>query len=209
MIYAVLLYVLLLPFWSPFCPALRSSRTCFWPSSLVHAQLPTAAASVAQRDCSYGPGSFFLPSLLHTLCLINIFWNVYFLNCTIVLINYSCGFVLYHKYYTLQGCMVLAQILLLCSSPLWYWFKIILKESFLVFVTCEVQSPSLSHSLSQINSHSIWENSMGFGPVSVTPGLATHMEVRGPDCKATLKTLEVCKWNKCLRFVILGNFLNF
>lgn len=28
-----------------------------------------------------------------------------------------------------------------------------------------------------MNSHSIWENSMGFGPVSVTPGLVTHMEV--------------------------------
>ncbi|XP_072240161.1 protein PAT1 homolog 1 [Leuresthes tenuis] len=28
----------------------------------------------------------------------------------------------------------------------------------------------------QMNSHSIWENSMGFGPVSVTPGLVTHME---------------------------------
>ncbi|XP_035274912.1 protein PAT1 homolog 1 [Anguilla rostrata] len=28
----------------------------------------------------------------------------------------------------------------------------------------------------QMNSHSIWENSMGFGPVSVTPGLGTHME---------------------------------
>lgn len=31
---------------------------------------------------------------------------------------------------------------------------------------------------------------MGFGPVSVTPGLATHMEVRGPDCKAPLKHLK-------------------
>ncbi|XP_056228473.1 protein PAT1 homolog 1 [Seriola aureovittata] len=30
--------------------------------------------------------------------------------------------------------------------------------------------------MSQMNSHSIWENSMGFGPVSVTPGLITHME---------------------------------
>ncbi|XP_018556452.2 LOW QUALITY PROTEIN: protein PAT1 homolog 1 [Lates calcarifer] len=30
--------------------------------------------------------------------------------------------------------------------------------------------------ISQMNSHSIWENSMGFGPVSVTPGLVTHME---------------------------------
>ncbi|XP_075870535.1 protein PAT1 homolog 1 [Nelusetta ayraudi] len=30
--------------------------------------------------------------------------------------------------------------------------------------------------MGQMNSHSIWENSMGFGPVSVTPGLATHME---------------------------------
>uniref|UniRef100_A0A7N6FF66 Protein PAT1 homolog 1 n=1 Tax=Anabas testudineus TaxID=64144 RepID=A0A7N6FF66_ANATE len=29
---------------------------------------------------------------------------------------------------------------------------------------------------SRMNSHSIWENSMGFGPVSVTPGLGTHME---------------------------------
>ncbi|KAM4584925.1 protein PAT1 homolog 1 [Odontesthes bonariensis] len=28
----------------------------------------------------------------------------------------------------------------------------------------------------QMNSHSIWENSMGFGPVSLTPGLVTHME---------------------------------
>ncbi|KAJ8335960.1 hypothetical protein SKAU_G00393030 [Synaphobranchus kaupii] len=28
----------------------------------------------------------------------------------------------------------------------------------------------------QMNSHSIWENSMGFGPVSVTPGFGTHME---------------------------------
>ncbi|KAK5603404.1 Protein PAT1 1 [Crenichthys baileyi] len=28
----------------------------------------------------------------------------------------------------------------------------------------------------QMNSHSIWENSMGFGPVSVMPGLVTHME---------------------------------
>uniref|UniRef100_A0A672FJU4 Protein PAT1 homolog 1 n=1 Tax=Salarias fasciatus TaxID=181472 RepID=A0A672FJU4_SALFA len=34
------------------------------------------------------------------------------------------------------------------------------------------------HGLDQprMNSHSIWENSMGFGPVSVTPGLVTHME---------------------------------
>ncbi|XP_076584216.1 protein PAT1 homolog 1 isoform X3 [Chaetodon auriga] len=30
--------------------------------------------------------------------------------------------------------------------------------------------------VAQMNSHSIWENSMGFGPVSVTPGLVTHME---------------------------------
>ncbi|KAF4071297.1 hypothetical protein AMELA_G00271540 [Ameiurus melas] len=30
--------------------------------------------------------------------------------------------------------------------------------------------------LQQINSHSIWENNMGFGPVSVTHGLVTHME---------------------------------
>ncbi|XP_066517968.1 protein PAT1 homolog 1 isoform X2 [Hoplias malabaricus] len=30
--------------------------------------------------------------------------------------------------------------------------------------------------LQQMNSHSIWENNMGFGPVSVTPGLVTHME---------------------------------
>ncbi|XP_062384752.1 protein PAT1 homolog 1 isoform X1 [Sardina pilchardus] len=30
--------------------------------------------------------------------------------------------------------------------------------------------------LPQVNSHSIWENSMGFGPVSVSPGLVTHME---------------------------------
>ncbi|CAI5678926.1 unnamed protein product [Oreochromis niloticus] len=28
----------------------------------------------------------------------------------------------------------------------------------------------------QMSSHSIWENSMGFGPVSVAPGLVTHME---------------------------------
>uniref|UniRef100_A0A8D3AB88 Protein PAT1 homolog 1 n=1 Tax=Scophthalmus maximus TaxID=52904 RepID=A0A8D3AB88_SCOMX len=42
----------------------------------------------------------------------------------------------------------------------------------------ERPSPSLiatGASLS-MNSHSIWENSMGFGPVSVTPGLVTHME---------------------------------
>ncbi|XP_053188883.1 protein PAT1 homolog 1 isoform X2 [Scomber japonicus] len=30
--------------------------------------------------------------------------------------------------------------------------------------------------MGQMNSHSIWENNMGFGPVSVTPGLVTHME---------------------------------
>ncbi|KAM6939572.1 protein PAT1 homolog 1 [Xenentodon cancila] len=30
--------------------------------------------------------------------------------------------------------------------------------------------------ISKMNSHSIWENSMGFGPLSVTPGLVTHME---------------------------------
>ncbi|XP_030643813.1 protein PAT1 homolog 1 [Chanos chanos] len=30
--------------------------------------------------------------------------------------------------------------------------------------------------LPQVNSHNIWENSMGFGPVSVTPGLPSHME---------------------------------
>ncbi|XP_060773215.1 protein PAT1 homolog 1 [Neoarius graeffei] len=30
--------------------------------------------------------------------------------------------------------------------------------------------------LQQMNSHSIWENNMGFGPVSVTHGLVTHME---------------------------------
>uniref|UniRef100_A0A3Q3RNZ3 Protein PAT1 homolog 1 n=1 Tax=Mastacembelus armatus TaxID=205130 RepID=A0A3Q3RNZ3_9TELE len=29
---------------------------------------------------------------------------------------------------------------------------------------------------SRMNPNSIWENSMGFGPVSVTPGLVTHME---------------------------------
>ncbi|XP_069569985.1 protein PAT1 homolog 1 isoform X1 [Brachyistius frenatus] len=34
--------------------------------------------------------------------------------------------------------------------------------------------------MSQMNSHSIWENSMGFGPVSVTPGLITHMEQDSP-----------------------------
>ncbi|XP_029358197.1 protein PAT1 homolog 1 isoform X2 [Echeneis naucrates] len=33
-----------------------------------------------------------------------------------------------------------------------------------------------SASISQMNSHSIWENSMGFGPVGVAPGLVTHME---------------------------------
>ncbi|XP_008315531.1 protein PAT1 homolog 1 isoform X2 [Cynoglossus semilaevis] len=30
--------------------------------------------------------------------------------------------------------------------------------------------------ISQMNSHNIWDNSMGFGPVSMSPGLATHME---------------------------------
>ncbi|XP_037546048.1 protein PAT1 homolog 1 [Nematolebias whitei] len=30
--------------------------------------------------------------------------------------------------------------------------------------------------IAQMNSHSIWENSMCFGPVSVSPGLSTHME---------------------------------
>uniref|UniRef100_A0A7N8XYM0 Protein PAT1 homolog 1 n=1 Tax=Mastacembelus armatus TaxID=205130 RepID=A0A7N8XYM0_9TELE len=30
--------------------------------------------------------------------------------------------------------------------------------------------------MGQMNPNSIWENSMGFGPVSVTPGLVTHME---------------------------------
>ncbi|KAK3507746.1 hypothetical protein QTP70_034882 [Hemibagrus guttatus] len=30
--------------------------------------------------------------------------------------------------------------------------------------------------LQQVNSHGIWENNMGFGPVSVTHGLVTHME---------------------------------
>lgn len=30
--------------------------------------------------------------------------------------------------------------------------------------------------MGQMNSHNIWENSMGFGPVSFTPGLHTHME---------------------------------
>ncbi|XP_027872752.1 protein PAT1 homolog 1 [Xiphophorus couchianus] len=30
--------------------------------------------------------------------------------------------------------------------------------------------------MAQMNSHSIWDNSLGFGPVSVTPGLVTHME---------------------------------
>ncbi|XP_014880048.1 protein PAT1 homolog 1 isoform X3 [Poecilia latipinna] len=30
--------------------------------------------------------------------------------------------------------------------------------------------------MGQMNSHSIWDNSMGFGPVSVTPALVTHME---------------------------------
>ncbi|XP_076866537.1 protein PAT1 homolog 1 [Brachyhypopomus gauderio] len=31
-------------------------------------------------------------------------------------------------------------------------------------------------SLQQMSSHSIWDSSVGFGPVSVTPGLVTHME---------------------------------
>ncbi|XP_033976820.1 protein PAT1 homolog 1 [Trematomus bernacchii] len=30
--------------------------------------------------------------------------------------------------------------------------------------------------MAQMNSHSIWENSMGFGPVSITLGMVTHME---------------------------------
>ncbi|XP_056264547.1 protein PAT1 homolog 1 isoform X2 [Pseudoliparis swirei] len=30
--------------------------------------------------------------------------------------------------------------------------------------------------MAQMNSHSIWENSMGFGPLGVPPGLLTHME---------------------------------
>uniref|UniRef100_A0A4W5RXI7 Protein PAT1 homolog 1 n=1 Tax=Hucho hucho TaxID=62062 RepID=A0A4W5RXI7_9TELE len=30
--------------------------------------------------------------------------------------------------------------------------------------------------MQQMNSHNIWENNMGFGPVSVTPGLVTQME---------------------------------
>ncbi|XP_010788785.1 protein PAT1 homolog 1-like [Notothenia coriiceps] len=30
--------------------------------------------------------------------------------------------------------------------------------------------------MAQMNSHSIWENSMGFGPVSITLGIVTHME---------------------------------
>ncbi|XP_059191046.1 protein PAT1 homolog 1 isoform X2 [Centropristis striata] len=30
--------------------------------------------------------------------------------------------------------------------------------------------------MAQMNSHNIWENSMGFGPVSITPGLAAHIE---------------------------------
>ncbi|KAF7649836.1 hypothetical protein LDENG_00135330 [Lucifuga dentata] len=30
--------------------------------------------------------------------------------------------------------------------------------------------------IGQMNSPSIWENSVGFGPISVTPGLSTHME---------------------------------
>ncbi|KAB5518268.1 hypothetical protein PHYPO_G00163800 [Pangasianodon hypophthalmus] len=30
--------------------------------------------------------------------------------------------------------------------------------------------------IAEMNSHSIWENNMGFGPVSVTHGLVTHME---------------------------------
>ncbi|KAM9314038.1 protein PAT1 homolog 1 [Pholidichthys leucotaenia] len=33
-----------------------------------------------------------------------------------------------------------------------------------------------SATISQINSHSIWDNSLSFGPVSVAPGLVTHME---------------------------------
>lgn len=31
-----------------------------------------------------------------------------------------------------------------------------------------------------MNSHSIWDSSLGFGPVSVPPALVTHMEVRKP-----------------------------
>lgn len=32
---------------------------------------------------------------------------------------------------------------------------------------------------------------MGFGPVSVTPGLATHMEVRGAQCVALIGAVGV------------------
>ncbi|KAG7225821.1 hypothetical protein INR49_014342 [Caranx melampygus] len=34
--------------------------------------------------------------------------------------------------------------------------------------------------IGQVNSHSIWENSVGFGPVSVSPGLITHVETHHP-----------------------------
>nr|XP_049577481.1 protein PAT1 homolog 1 isoform X4 [Syngnathus scovelli] len=37
-------------------------------------------------------------------------------------------------------------------------------------------------SIGQMNSRNIWENSMGFGPVSVSPGLVTHME-NSPLCR--------------------------
>ncbi|XP_061686055.1 protein PAT1 homolog 1 isoform X2 [Syngnathoides biaculeatus] len=36
---------------------------------------------------------------------------------------------------------------------------------------------SLPGTIGQMNSRNIWENRMGFGPVSVTPGLVTHMEL--------------------------------
>ncbi|XP_061628097.1 protein PAT1 homolog 1 isoform X2 [Phyllopteryx taeniolatus] len=36
---------------------------------------------------------------------------------------------------------------------------------------------SVPGTIGQMNSRNIWENRMGFGPVSVTPGLVTHMEL--------------------------------
>ncbi|XP_061686056.1 protein PAT1 homolog 1 isoform X3 [Syngnathoides biaculeatus] len=39
---------------------------------------------------------------------------------------------------------------------------------------------SLPGTIGQMNSRNIWENRMGFGPVSVTPGLVTHMEIHHP-----------------------------
>ncbi|XP_061628100.1 protein PAT1 homolog 1 isoform X5 [Phyllopteryx taeniolatus] len=39
---------------------------------------------------------------------------------------------------------------------------------------------SVPGTIGQMNSRNIWENRMGFGPVSVTPGLVTHMEIHHP-----------------------------